>query len=548
MVRNAVGNPRRSLAAAAVVLVSVVGTTTFTSAAWVDDEWAAGAVGVGSPGDCTTNTLFSSGASALQLSGSVLGADLGSIAGIEGLSVTNTGAAALPEPVTATSVAGVPDAFLSKLSVTALDSSPVTAGLGLGAPVGSLGAYTQWAQARNSGQARAASGLVSDQSGAVDVTGTATGAHSAPQSARISLGEILPDSLAGVILDVGALASSSSVEGCTMVNGWPTLAAAPDDVRTYGVAGLDLGVDVRAAGAVVSPTNAVLDGLPTTLNNLQEDLAEALNTGVQDALGSLGLVSSTTEAALGGVDLAPVRMLLQQPQNQGAVTLKLATGRLGVNLAELPGGAPLINGRAPNSPVVLTAADVTQLQHDVRTLLGQIPIRVQAAVDAVTVSATVEAEVAAPILGTDLGSARISIAGTLGEFRTGSPKPTITTVGLDLASLSGALTAAVLGAVATAVVEPTSAVVSELKANLVPPIAAAVGDAGTLLTAVAALVSIHVNVQPDQPWPGTRPQDVAAAAGQYKVSAIRVGLSNQPGLLSLSLSTSTAGPVNYRIP
>lgn len=546
VLHRAVRSPRVSLAIAAAAAVSLAATTTVTTAAWVDNEWASGSVGVGSPGDCSTNTLFSGEASATQLSGNVLGIDLKSIAGVEGLTVTNADGAASPLPLTATPVTGVPDAFISKLPVTALGLNPVTVGLGLGLPVGGLGTYTQWARAQDSGQTRAASGLVTDLSGAVDVGGTATGATTAPQAAKISLGNIVPASLAGVTLDVGAVASSTSVQGCEMVNGWPTLAANPLDVRDYGIASLDLGANVPTAGAIVDATNTALAGVPTP-QDLQNNLISALNTGVQKALGSLGLVRTTTTAAVVGLDLSSVRALLEKPQTQGAVTLNLGTGRLSVDLAKLPGTSPLGNGLAPNTPVVLTQSDITQLQEDVRLLLAQITNRLRAAVDAVTVAATVRASVEVPIVGASLGSTDVRISGTVGQIRAGSVQPTITPLGLDLSTpLTASLVGAVLGAVTSSVVAPLSAVAPNLESTLAPIATEARAAAGTLLTAVGAMVSIHVNVQPDQPWTGVKPADVAARPGEYKVSAIRVGLINQPGLLSISLGTSAAGPVNYR--
>lgn len=543
---RAARNPRTSLAIAAAAAVSLVATATVTTAAWVDNEWATGSVGVGSPGDCATNTLFSGEASATQLTGSVLGTNLKSIAGVEGLTVTNADGAASPLPLTATPVTGVPDAFISKLPVTALGTNPVTVGLGLGLPVGGLGTYTQWAQALDSGQARAAAGLVTDQSGAVDVGGTAAGAATAPQAAAISLGNIVPASLAGVTLDVGAVASSTSVQACGMINGWPTLAASPGISREYGVASLDLGADVPAAGTIVDATNTALVGMPT-LQDLQSNLISALNTGVQEALGSLGLVRTTTTAAVVGLDLTPVRALLEQPQTQGAVTLSLDTGRLTIDLARLPGAAALSKGRPPNTPVVLTQADITQLQEDVRSLLARVTTRLGTAVDAVTVSATVKASVEVPLVGTVLGSTDIQIAGTVGQYRAGTVQPAITAVGLDLTPLLSNLVGAVLGAVTTSVVVPLSAAVSNLDTALAPLIAGARADAGAILASVGALVSIHVNVQPDRPWPGVKPADVSAKAGEYKVSAVRIGLINDPELLSLSLGTSSAGPVGYRL-
>ena len=80
---------------------------------------------------------------------------------------------------------------------------------------------------------------------------------------------------------------------------------------------------------------------------------------------------------------------------------------------------------------------------------------------------------------------------------------------------------------------------------LITPVINAVGP---VLTAVRTLVAINVNVQPDQSWTGSKPADVTAAAGEYKVSAIRVGLVDSAGLLSLSMGSSSAGPAALVLP
>ena len=188
--------------------------------------------------------------------------------------MTNNGTTASPVPGTAAPVPGTSDAFISKLPVTVLGGTAVEAGLGLGAPVGGIGSYTQWAQASGNGQSHGASGLVSDQ-GAVAVGEIANGDATPPQAASISLGNIVPGSLAGVTLDVGAVASSAALDGCMMDNGWPILDANPIVQRDYGIAGLDLNAEVPAVGAVAQPANAVLNGLPTDLDALESNLIQS---------------------------------------------------------------------------------------------------------------------------------------------------------------------------------------------------------------------------------------------------------------------------------
>ncbi|MGX5716012.1 choice-of-anchor G family protein [Arthrobacter sp. MAHUQ-56] len=566
-VRNAVGKPRLSLTVAAVAAASLLATTTVTTAAWTDNEWAGGTVGVGSPGDCTTNTLFSSRAAAQQLSGSVLGVELSTLAGVEGLTVTNTDGAATPAPVTATTVTGLPDAFLSKLPVTVLGDNPVTAALGLGAPVGSLGTYTQWAQAQEGGQARAAAGLVTDQSGAVDVTGTATGAGTAPDSARISLGKILPDSLAGVTLNIGAVASSASLDACALVNGWPMLAAAPAVEREYGIAGLDLAAEVPAAGAVSTGGAELVAALPGELDALTGTgrLATAISDGMQalvePLLGTLGSSVSTT-VALSVPELSPVAALMTGTITDAdqAVAIDLAAGTVRVDVARLAGGTLGLNGQSANHAVLVDGDLAAAATARVSALLSQWKARVLDALAAALQDVTLEATTTIRLLGLlDAPVAEIEVGtgpATLGQFLADrAPAPRVKTAVLG-AGIGGEL----LGSVVAALTQGANGVVRDavkltiFDAGLIPAAAASLQRlldpvppaVGTVLAKVGDAVSIHVNVQPDQAWPGTKPADVAANAGEYSVSAVRVGVLDRPDLLSLSLGNSQAGPVKLR--
>jgi hypothetical protein len=492
--------------------------------------------------------------------------DLKSIAGVEGLTVTNGDGAASPLPLTATPVTGVPDAFISKLPVTALGLNPVTVGLGLGLPVGGLGTYTQWAQAQDSGQTRAASGLVTDQSGAVDVGGTATGATTAPQAAKISLGNIVPASLAGVTLDVGAVASSASVQGCEMVNGWPTLAADPLDVRDYGIASLDLNANVPAVGTLGRNVGVQLDGVSDQLNSLvapgalTTTISSGLNSLLDPVLGLLDSSASTT-ATLTAPNLGAVRALMTETlvDTDNTVAINLATGTVTVDIATLTHGTLGLNGQKANHPVLgstLTAAVAAK----VTQLLNQWKIRVSDALTAALREVTIESRsVVTVVSALSVPVAEIEVVTgplTLGEFLGGAvPAPRVTPKLLGL-GLGGTLLNAIVGALSSGTngVVQSALQATIFNAGLVPQVGSSVDalvvDAGAgignLLSSLAAVVSIHVNVQPDQPWTGVKPADVAARPGEYKVSAIRVGLINQPGLLSISLGTSAAGPVNYR--
>ncbi|MDI2020252.1 choice-of-anchor G family protein [Paenarthrobacter nicotinovorans] len=563
---------------AAVAAISLAATTSITTAAWTDSEWVKSAVGVSSPGDCSTNSMFTNQAWARELHGTVLNTNLDTVAGVQGLTVLNNGTTASPTPVSAVLVPGTTDAYVTKIPVTALGSSPVSVGLGLGVPVGGLGTYTQWARSQKSGQAQGASGLVSDQTGAVDVAGTAQGAGSAPKAASISLGNIVPASLSGVTLDVGAIASSSKVDSCVMTNGWPMLDTTPTVQRQYGIAGLDLTAAIPAVGTLSTSGASLVGTVPAQLNALLG--TGGLTTGISDGvsalinplLGTLSLGSISTTATLSAPDLTGVTAMMTESMTDGIVTVNLGTGTVKVNIAALTGSSVTgLNGMEPNHAVVLDAATTTAVTSRVTALLDSWKNRVLAALTtalrAITLNATTNitlklAGLNAATIGVKIGAATGASTGiSLGDFLDGTataPQVTANVIGLDL----GGVVAALLGPITSALLTGTNNVVktvlnatifntglvANLGTSLQALITPVINAVGPVLTAVRTLVAINVNVQPDQSWPGTKPADVTAAAGEYKVSAIRVGLVDSAGLLSLSLGSSSAGPAALVVP
>ncbi|MDP9935912.1 hypothetical protein J2T11_002271 [Paenarthrobacter nicotinovorans] len=570
--------PRRSMFVAAVAAIAVAATTSITTAAWTDNEWVRSAVGVSSPGDCTTNSMFTNQAWSRQLHGSVLNTNLDTVAGVQGLTVVNNGTTATPTPLSAVLVPGTTDAYVTKIPVTALGSSPVNVGLGLGAPVGGLGTYTQWARSQKSGQAHGASGLVSDQTGAVDVAGTSQGAATAPKSASISLGNIVPASLSGVTLDVGALASSSAVDSCVMTNGWPMLSPTPTVQRQYGIAGLDLTAAIPAVGTLSTSGASLVGAVPTQLNallgtgGLTTGISDGISALINPLLGSLSLGSISTSATLSAPNLSGVTAMMTESMTDGIVTVNLGNGTVKVDIASLTGSTTTgLNGMEPNHAVVLDAAMTTAVTSRVTALLDAWKNRVLAALTtalrAITLNATTNitlklAGVNAATIAVKMGSATGAITGiSLGDFLDGTavaPQVTANVIGLDL----GGVVAALLGPITSALIAGSNNVVKNVlnatifNAGLIPNLGASlqllitpvINAVGPVLTAVRTLVAINVNVQPDQSWPGTKPADVTAAAGEYKVSAIRVGLVDSAGLLSLSLGSSSAGPSTLKVP
>ncbi|UKA50487.1 choice-of-anchor G family protein [Arthrobacter sp. FW305-123] len=571
--RRVLHRPRRFTLVAAAAAITLAATTSITTAAWTDNEWVRSAVGVSSPGDCSTNTIFTNQSWARQLEGTVLNTSLDTVAGVQGLTVLNNGTTATSTPLSATLVPGTTDAYVTKIPVSVLGSSPISVGLGLGLPVGGVGTYTQWARSDNSGQAHGASGLVSDQTGAVDVAGTAQGAATAPKSASISLGNILPASLAGVTLDVGAVASSSQLDGCDMVNGWPTLDPTPESQRQYGIAGLDLNAAVPAVGTLSTQGASLVGAVPTQLDallgtgGLTTGISNGIKAIVDPLLGTLALGTYSTTATLTAPNLTGVQSLMTESMTDGIVTVDLGTGTVKVNIAALAGSSTLgLNGMEPNHAVVLDAAMTAAVTSRVTSLLDSWKNRVLAAVTValsdITLQATTTIDLKAPLLGTSLAKVTVAIGpASLGSFLAGTataPQVTTQVLGGDALGVVTALLNTLLGPLTTGtntvvknVLNATifnTGLIANLGSSLQLLITPVINAVGPILTAVRTLVAINVNVQPDQAWPGTKPADVTAAAGEYKVSALRVGLVDSAGLLSLQLGSSSAGPVALAVP
>ena len=564
--RAFLNRPRRSILVAAAAAISLAATTSITTAAWTDSEWVKSAVGVSSPGDCSTNSMFTNQAWARELHGTVLNTNLDTVAGVQGLTVLNNGTSASPTPVSAVLVPGTTDAYVTKIPVTALGSSPVSVGLGLGVPVGGLGTYTQWARSQKSGQAHGAAGLVSDQTGAVDVAGTANGAATAPKSASISLGNIVPASLAGVTLDVGAVASSSALDSCVMTNGWPMLDTTPTVQRQYGIAGLDLTAAIPAVGTLSTQGASLVGAVPTQLNallgtgGLTTGISDGISALINPLLGSLSLGSISTTATLSAPDLSGVTAMMTESMTDGIVTINLGTGTVKVNIASLAGSTTTgLNGMEPNHAVVLDAAMTTAVTSRVTALLDSWKNRVLAALTTALRSITLNATTNITLKLAGINAATIGV--TLGQFLDGTaaaPVVTPNVLGIDL----GGVVAALLGPITSALLTGSNNVVKNVlnatifNAGLIPTlgtnlqllITPVINAVGPVLTAVRTLVAINVNVQPDQSWTGSKPADVTAAAGEYKVSAIRVGLVDSAGLLSLSMGSSSAGPAALVLP
>lgn len=541
-----------------------------TDAAWTDDEYVGTAAGVMIAGNCSTTTLFRTESAARQLSG-LLGADeLDSLAALQGLSVENARGTVSVAPASAIQIN--PVTFSAPLEASALGSPLLSATLGLDAAAGEAGAYNQWGRATGSGQAAAAAGTVNDQSGAIDATGTADGSATMPRSASINLSSLVPASAADMTLDIGAVASSAEVDACLLVNGWPTPNPVPVENRTYGIAGADLKAGVPSVQSMAAATTSAIDDAVDDLAALDDpggQVTTTINTGisalVQGAAGSLTLGTVDTVITIGTLDLSGVQPLLTGTISDGVVTIDLSNSSATVNLAALRGGANGFNGLPPNTVIGIDQALLQEVSQRTTALLAEwssgMALALEQALEAATFTMQTQVVLRAdvPLLGTvDVARLSIGYATTLGAFLDGSaPQPTITTEvlsgalsGLDtlLTPILTALnngTGTVVQGVLVPALQGTSGVIPTAVTGIEGAADGVTAELDAILDPLAGVLSLTINVQPDQPGaPVTSAAAGNSAPGEYKISALRIATLGNAA--EIYLATASAGPLIFR--
>lgn len=556
-------------AAMAVAAASLLSLSAVTDAAWTDDEYVGSAAGVMIAGDCSTTTLFQTQSAARQLSG-VLGAqNLDSLAALQGLAVENTGGTLSWTPASAIQID--PVTFTAPLDVSALGNPVLTAALGLDAAAGDAGAYNQWGRARASGQAAASAGAVNDQSGAVDATGTADGSATMPKSASINMASLVPAATADMTLDVGAVASSAEVDACVLVNGWPAPNPVPVENRAYGIAGADLNAGVPSVQTMTAAATSAIEDAEddfATLDDVGGQVTATVNAGiaglVQGSAGSLKVGTVSTVITMGALDLSGLPQHVTGSISDGVVTIDLSNSSATVDLAALRGGANGFNGLPPNTAIGIDQALITEVSQRTTALLGKwssdTVLELRQALGAATFSMQTQVVLRADVLLTTVDVARLTISygTTVGAFLGGTaPAPTITTqvLGAPLPGLNTLLApilTAVTNGAGTVVqgalvpaLEGTTGVIPTAVAEIDGATAAVTQELGVILNPLAGVLSFTVNVQPDQPGaPATAAAAGTSAAGEYKVSALRIAaLANSA---EIYLATSSAGPVAFR--
>lgn len=552
------------LAALTVASMALLASTSGTLAAWTDDEYVSAGAGVMVAGDCSTTKLFKTESAARQVSGSLGGVDLDTMAAVQGIQVGNTTGTVTVAPSTATRID--PFTYTTALDAGALGSPLLSAKVGLNQAAGNAGAYTQWARARASGQAAGAAGLVSDQSGAIHATGTADGSTSTPTTASINLASFIPTSQAAMTLDVGAVASSSEVDACVLNNGWPALNPAPVVARDYGIAGLQLNLSAPAIEPMTSRVKGVLDGVAGNLTALASptgSLTTSINLGVAGLIpaGALSLGGVSTEITFGAPDLTAARQLLGRTITDGVVTIDLANARIHFDLARLTYGPAGLNDRPANTRLLLDEAALLGLSQRTTKLLSDwsdaVTAEVETAVAATSfrMTTTVMLRINTLLGKVNIAEVTLGYDTTVGALLSESPPaPTLSTkvlgaLDLDVLepvtdALVGGTGRVVAGALETALTAP-GGLLPTADAAIRSAVVPVTEQAETALAPLADTLTLTVNVQPDQPG---APAGSAAAGssreGEYKVSALRVGAVGSTA--ELYLATASAGPVVFR--
>lgn len=557
-------------AAIVVVAASLLSLSSVTDAAWTDDEYVGTAAGVMIAGDCSTTTLFRTESAARQLSGMLGADDLDSLAAIQGLSVENTRGTVAVAPASAIQID--PVTFSAPLEASALGNPLISATLGLDAAAGEAGAYNQWGRATASGQAAAAAGAVHDQSGAIDGTGTADGSATMPRSANINLSSLVPASAGDMTLDIGAVASSAEVDACVLVNGWPTPNPVPVENRTYGIAGADLKAGVPAVQSMTAAATSAIDDALDDLAALDDpggQVTTTVNTGisalVQGAAGSLTLGTVSTIITIGTLDLSGVQPLLTGTISDGVVTVDLSNSTATVDLAALRGGASGFNGLPPNTVIDIDQTLLAEVSQRTTALLAEwssgTSLALEQALEAATFAMQTQVVLRAnvPLLGTvDVARLSISYGTTLGAFLAGAPpQPAITTevlgggipgLGALLAPTLTALkngTGTVVQGVLVPALQGASGVIPTAVTGIERAVDGVAEELDAILDPLAGVLSLTVNVQPDQPEaPVTSAAAGNAVPGEYKISALRIATVGNTA--EIYLATASAGPVTFR--
>jgi hypothetical protein len=507
---------RRRLAAFPAVLafgaVLIASTVTSSAASWTDAEYDLADV---SALDCAAGVSGTSTGSGTLLGGTLLGLDLGAVAEVRGITVSDTGAGAAADPASSTEVPGSDgDAFQNPLVVSAAFGA---IGLDLGdvlrVPVSTqLGAYGQYARASGDASSAGAAGTIT-QGGGVDFDAVSAPPEERPRFGTLELGTVLEQALGSGLaslvsgdltdlrLDLGAVASAVSLDGCAAVWG----ASIADAVtRDYAIAGLDLEADspltMQVTGAVTSTLSSLTTALTALSGNqaLLADLASGIlgPSGLGPLLATLGLGTPTVALTV-TPDFSAVIGLLDDTisDDSGIVAIDLGTGIIRVDLASLLGtayGQEHLNGLPPNSELLIDDEALNALLLAVGDAVDDWIADVQQAITGALAAVRVQLRLSVPLtlLGNTLGVLTVQTDASLAALAAGTA-----VVSTGFAQTPGLCTIVLVGptlcsAVTTLLTGLTPAVLTALGPVIAATLDTAIdGAVGSLLTSLGSTLA-----------------------------------------------------------
>lgn len=543
------------LAFAAIVATMVPGVT-LTNGTWNSNEWDNSSVGAL---DCAAANTFKTRAGGKFLTSNTLPAVPANVVDVKGITVTNNGTLMTVDPAGLAPQGTAPSTFYTNpLDAQALGSLQANLTNLIKLPLDtSTGVYNQYAQALNNGKSAGAAGAVNN-SGAIALTG-ATPAAGLPGAASLDLTTLLNSTLTGLgsvagaaataKVGFGAVSSSATLDACGAA--WSGLAT--NLVRAYRIASLNAVIGAPLVGTTATTVGTTLGTLQSAINALT-----AL-TGPSSLLGTLtsavtllapGAVVSVS-VAVDNTALQTLQSLLTTTQTDTATTplvkVNLAAGTVDVDIAQLVGG---LNGRDPNTPLVLSQAAIDR----VTAALTTITSRITAATTALVSSAKVNVTILAPVLG---GTACIKLV----DAPLNAPANTVQLVsvtgcssgliGVLGSTLAGVLNVAnlgttILGLVATPLTGPagliTTGVVTPLANNLVTPLTTLITPVLSTILGPGGLLALVVNEQNAPTLPAGTPPTAASwtvPAGRYEVAAL--GLQVPSASINIDLARSSVG-------
>ena len=483
----------------------------------------------------TPSSATASSNSASQfLAGTLIGGDLSSIPGIDGVTAQYINGVTTGSSVTNTSALDLTPYDQTEIVVNSV-TMPISDFL-------QLGVLNQYAQASIDGASLAFAGAVSD-GGVVSIGGSTD----FPADASLNLMQLLPVTplLSEADLNVGAIigaAQWSASAGNTIAS--TTSVTNPVQGRTYNIASANLVLDSPLIGDAV---NALSDAAATASTAASGLVSDILN----DLLGLADTIANTvgvTGISVGSnnlqVDVSLVNLqtelapLIATPvtSGDGILTVDFSAGTVTVDFNALG-----LNGQPPNTSL-LSSGVIDTLVADLAEVIQTLQATIQALVMSKltgTAALTITGGITFDVLGIPGPTVDLNYSGSLADFVTNTQPLTFTATDV-LAPLSGVIqplvTAAqsALGATLDPLInDPTTGVFPVLNAAIEAALTNLSNQLSPVFALISDAISIIINVQ----------QDNADGTNTFTEIPIQINLIN--GSVALNLGKVVVGPNTY---